>query len=64
VVPKYLDERDQERMKKRGANNRSAAEEDTDDECPTIVVCSGELVEQVRTCFTFTPAAIGIDSLI
>jgi len=39
VVPRYLEERD-----------IRPDEDEVSDAMPTIVVCSGDLVEQVRTC--------------
>jgi hypothetical protein len=46
VVTKRLEEKDQERARKQ--NLDTLDDELPEDEYPTVVVCSGDLVEQVR----------------
>jgi hypothetical protein len=47
VVTKRLEERDQDRARKRALGISEDDSQSQEDEHPTVVVCSGDLVEQV-----------------
>ena len=50
IVPRYLDERD-------AGSHLSDGDDDGQGDAPTVVVCSGELVEQVRCLLFVLPVA-------